>query len=534
MSTGKQPAVSANRQIARAAGTVMAAFIFSNLVGLARGIFISHAFGTSPALDSFNAANRVAEVLFNLMAGGALGSAFIPTFTGFLTRDDHGSAWRLASAVANLLLVVLSLIAAAAYVFAPQIVRYGLFALAPEVSPGQEALTVHLLRILLPTVVVFGLSGLAMGILNAHQVFLVPAVAPAMYSVGMIGGILLLPEAWGIDRLALGALGGSLLHLLVQIPNLLRLPDRRYLPTLGLKFPALRSVARLMGPRIFGVAVVQMNFVVNTIIALSLSEGSTSAIAVAFSLMYMPQAAIAQSIAIAAMPTFSAQVARGRLEEMRSSLASALRSVLLLSIPASLGLILLRRPLVMFLYQGGEFTSYSTDLVTWALLWYAAGLVGHCVVEVISRAFYALHNTRTPVTVGVIAMTLNIIFSLLFVRWFAAMGWMPHGGLALANSLATGLEAVTLALLMQRRLNGLEGKRVLSGAAAGAAAAALMGLALWGWMAGVQGFRPVIITLGGVALGGLVYLSGLAVLRVSELRLVWTGVKNRLAARAKA
>lgn len=525
MSSSEQAQPSANRQIARAAGTVMAAFVISNLAGLLRGILIYRAFGTGVDLDSFNAANRVTEVLFNLMAGGALGSAFIPTFTAFLTRGERKEAWKLASSLANLLLLVLTLISALAAVFAPQVVRHGLFLLAPEMAVGQEALTIRLLRILLPSVVVFGLSGLVMGILNAHQVFLVPALAPAMYSLGMILGVTVFPASWGIDRLAWGALTGALLHLLVQLPNLLRLPDRRYWLALGWRDAAVREVARLMGPRIFGVAVVQLNFIINTVIALSLPVGSNSAVSLAFSWMLMPQMAIAQSIAIAAMPTFSAQVAQGRLSEMRASLAAALRAVLLLAVPAGVGLILLRYPLIRFLYENESFTARSTELVTWALLWYAAGLVGHSLVEVVSRAFYALHDTRTPVLLVVMSMLLNLIFSLLFSSWFARIGWMPHGGLALANSLATSLEAAGLLVMMRRRLGGLEGRRVLGAAGGALAGAALMGLALWAWTA--WAILPAwALTLGGVLVGAMIYLVSLLVSGVDETRLVLNFVKR--------
>jgi len=199
----------ANQQIARAAGTVMFAFIISNLVGLARGIVITKAFGTSAQLDSFNATNRIVEVLFNLVAGGALGSAFIPTFTGFLIREDRPGAWRLASGVINLVSIALILVSVLVFIFAPLIVGKGLFLLVPGSDPVQEALAVQLLRIMLPSVVIFGLSGLVMGILNAHQVFLVPAIAPAMYSLGMILGTIMLPEAWGIQRLAIGVWCGD-------------------------------------------------------------------------------------------------------------------------------------------------------------------------------------------------------------------------------------------------------------------------------------------------------------------------------------
>jgi putative peptidoglycan lipid II flippase len=214
------PVQTDNQRIAKAAGTVMAAFILSNLVGVIRGVVITHAFGTSADLDSFNAAYRIVEMLFNLVAGGALGSAFIPIFTGFLTRKDYSGAWRLASGVINLLLLALIVISALAWLFAPAIVRDGLYLLVPGSDPVQEALTIQLLRIMLPSVIIFGMSGLVMGMLNAHQVFFIPAIAPAMYSLGMILGIWLLPESWGSQRLAYGVVAGALMHFMVQLPAL--------------------------------------------------------------------------------------------------------------------------------------------------------------------------------------------------------------------------------------------------------------------------------------------------------------------------
>ena len=240
-------------------------------------------------------------------------------------------------------MLALTLVSLLAAIFAPQIVRYGLFLLDPAHDPVQEALTIRLLRILLPSVVIFGVSGLVMGILNASQIFLVPAIAPAMYSVGWILGVVLsCPRAWASNGWHGARCSAPCCISSSRSPTLIRLRGK-YTLQLGLNNPAVREVARLMGPRVFGVAVVQLNFIVNTVIALALPEGSAISIGQGFALMLMPQAAIAQSIAIAAMPTFSAQVARGKENEMRASLAATLRGVLLLSIPAALGLILLRR-----------------------------------------------------------------------------------------------------------------------------------------------------------------------------------------------
>jgi putative peptidoglycan lipid II flippase len=514
-STAEQSSSSANCQIARAAGTVMVAMVISQLTGLLANSLIGSTFGTGMENEAYFAANRFSEIIFNLMAGGALGSAFIPTFTGLLATKDRPGAWKLASSIANLLLLIMVLVSILSWIFAEQIVHT---ILAPGFEARGQAMTVDLLRIQLPSSIIFGLSGLAMGILNAHQHFLLPALAPAMYRIGLIIGTLVLSPWIGIKGLAWGVVLGSCMHLLLQLPALVRLPERRYTPTLGLQVPNVREVGRLMAPRLIGVAVVQLNFLLNTFLASYQPEGSVTAITLAFALMLMPQAAIAQSIAIAALPTFSAQVARGRKDEMRSSLAATLRGVLLLAIPASLGLVLMREPLVSVIYERNAFGQASTVLVAWALLWYAAGLVGHSLVEIFSRAFYALHDTKTPVVVGVITMSLNLLLSIAFSWLFASVGWMPHGGLALANSLATALESIALIYLMRRRLSGLQGHMIWQVVGKASLAAACMGVGVWIWLKVNPISSNLLLTLGGVLVGGLLYVILLWVLRVSELR----------------
>src|SRR4030042_239554 len=270
------------------------------------------------------------------MAGGALGSAFIPTFAGLLTKGEHNPAWRLASAIANLVLIFLILAAILAAIFAQPLVHH---VLAPGFAddPAQETLTVDLLRIMLPSAVIFGLSGLVMGILNSHQVFFIPALTPAMYRLGMIFGVLFLTPRMGIFGLAWGVVIGACLHLILQIPSLLRLKGI-YFPTFGLKITDVRQVGMLMLPRVFGVAVVQLNFWVNTHLASKMTEGSLTAITWGLTMMLMPQAIIAQSVAMAALPTLSAQFAHNKIDDLRAPLAASLRGSLLLAIPASIGL----------------------------------------------------------------------------------------------------------------------------------------------------------------------------------------------------
>ncbi|HUM48653.1 MAG TPA: murein biosynthesis integral membrane protein MurJ [Anaerolineaceae bacterium] len=511
-------AQSAGQQIARATGTVMIAFIVVSLIGVVHQMVITRVFGVSASLDSFYAANRITELLFNLMAGGALGSAFIPMFTGFLTREDKKGAWKLASGVLNTVTLILVVISVLVWIFAPQIVEHGLFILAADANLGQLDETVRLLRIMLPSVIIFGISGLVMGMLNAHQSFLVPALAPGFYSLGIIFGALWLPSSWGIDRLAVGVVLGALAHLLVQLPSLIRLPGSFYQLTVGFRDKAVQKVLALMVPRVIGAGVVQLNFLANTVIALSLGEGAASAVTLAFALMLMPQRAIGQSAGIASLPTLSAQAELGKTAEMRQLMASILRAMLLLAAPASVGMIILRVPIVQVLYEGGEFSSTATQMVAWALLWYSLGLIGHSLVEVLSRAFYAVHDTRTPVLVGVGAMSLNILLSIVFSRWFQSLGWMAHGGLALANSLATGLESVILLVLVRKKLQGINGREVLKGGLISLAGSAIMGLAVYGFINFVPLSSRVLSLIGGVVIGVTVYALVLWLLRVPEFQ----------------
>jgi putative peptidoglycan lipid II flippase len=379
-----------------------------------------------------------------------------------------------------------------------------------------QALTISLLRILLIAPTVFGVSGIFMGILNAHQIFLWPALAPSMLWLGMIIGVLFFAPVMGIFGLAWGYVLGAFMHLGIQIPAILQIPARKYTATLGLRLPAVREVGRLMGPRLLGVAAVQINFVVNTFLATGMAVGSLSAIKYSWAIMTMPQVVIAQSIAIAALPTFSAQVALGELEKMRSSLGGTLRGVILLSLPASFGLIILRLPLITTLFQRGAFTAESTELVAWALIWYTIGLTGHGVVEILSRAFYAMHDTKTPVFVGVAAMSLNILLSLAFAEAFDRVGWYAFGGLALANTVATGLEMIALWAIMTRRLNGLDWNGILEVFLKTGIASIVMGLTLWVWLRATTSMNDWFVLIGGILLGAGIFGLTLIALRLRE------------------
>jgi putative peptidoglycan lipid II flippase len=430
----------------------------------------------------------------------------------------------------TLVTLILSVGALMAALFAPQIVRY---LLAPGLSrdPQMFAMTVSLLRIQSISAVLFGLGGLLISILNAHQVFFIPQITAGMYQIGQIFGVLVLARWMGIYGLAWGVVIGSLLFLAIQLPALVRLKGD-FTFSMGGRNPDVRKVIQLMGPRVFGAAVVQLNFWVNTNLGSRMAEGSLISLAYGFMLMLMAQAAIAQSVAIAALPTFSAQYALGKVDEMRRSLASTLRAMFLLALPATVGLILLARPIVDLLYQRGEFNEVTAEMTAWALIWYAAGLVGHAVMEVLTRAFYAQHDTKTPVIIGTIAMGLNVVLSLTLARLFSQIGWMPHGGLALANSLATAIEATALFIFMRRRLEGIEGKYIARGFTACALASLAMGVGLWLWTQAAGSLSHWIVALGGIAIGGIVYGMSVLLLRVPELQTLINAFRRRVVRRA--
>ena len=512
------------RQIAKAAIVVMALFALSRLLGIVRQAIVAALFGTGSELDAFVVANQIPEAVFLIVGGGALGSAFIPVFADCLARDERARAWRLASSVANLVVIVTTVVAGLIALFAPVLVRQ---VLAPGFDAQQQKLTVDLLRVMLISPIVFGVSGIVMGALNAQQHFLLPALAASIYNVSIIGGSLLGQHlGTGVQGIAVGVVAGSALHLLIQVPMLPRY-DARYSPTLGLKDPNVREVGRLIAPRVLGTAVAQLNFLVNNSLASGMFTGAASAINYAWRLMLLPQGILAQAVGTAAFPTFAEQAAQEQYDNMRETLAATLRAVLFLSLPATAGLLVLGRPLVGFLFERQEFTQSSTDQVAWALAFFALGLVGHSGLEVIARAFYALHDTFTPVWVGSLAVALNIILSLTLPGAFEAQGWMKHGGLALANTIATLLETAVLLALIRRRLNGIEGRRTLVAFVKSGLAALVMIAALIGWRTLLPNASPLLVGGAGVMLGMVIYLGAALLLRAEELWAVVNMVRRR-------
>lgn len=496
-------------------------FVISKAMGLVREIVIAAQFGTSAQLDAYIAAFRVPDLLFNLVAGGALASALIPPFTKLLTQGDLRGGWRLAAQVINLVFVIVAALCIVAALFAEPIVR---LTVGVGFTLDQQILTASLMRLMLVTPAVFAVSGIVMGILNAQHEFLLPAAAPAMYNLAIIGGALLLAPTLGVYGLAVGVVVGAFLHLLIQAPWLIRYGKRariEYTASLGIYDAGVREVVRLVLPRTVGIAAVQLNFLVNTILASTLATGSLAALNYAFLLVLLPIGVIAQSIATVLFPMFARMFAVNDMDGLRRAFSTGFRVTLFLTMPATIGLMLLARPIIQLVLEHGAFTAESTEMTLTALELFAVGLFAHAGLETITRAFYAMHDTATPVRIGVASVVLNVILSLVLI------GPLKQGGLALANSIATILEMFVLLYLLRPRLQGIDGRtlarsalKMLIGAAAMVGAIELlrrMPLAQDAWF----------LLGGGIVVGGGAYFLTMLVLRSDEIRLALSLARRR-------
>ncbi len=525
-----------NAQIIRAAGVVLVGFLASGVLGLVRTAVIGAQFGTSAALEAFIAAQRIPEIIFVLVAGGALGSSFIPIYAR-LREQSSAEAWRLASAVMTLAALAAAALAGVVALAAPWLVSSVLLRQSP---PEAQALTVEMMRLMMVTPAIFAISGLVMGILQAHGLFLLPALAISMNNIGLIVGALViapaLPPDPGLGQvgganvygLAYGAVLSALLHLAVQLPGLWRIRARlRLLP--DWRAPGVLRVLALMGPRVLGLAVVQVNFVVNIILADRMVTGSLAALTYAFTLMFFALGVIGQSVGAAVFPTLSALAAANDMDGFKDRLARAMRGVLFLALPATVALIALGAPLVEALYQRGEWTAEGTAATAWALAFYAVGIAGFALLEVLSRAFYALADTWTPVRVGIVTMLANIVLSLIFIQLIGEPGSLargPFAGLALANALTTLLEALALWWLLRRRVGGVNDGYVLAGAARTGLAALAMGAALLLVVGALDSARAALAV--GVVVGGAVFFGAAAALRLDEAVTVPRALLRRL------
>ena len=522
-----------NKQILLSALVVLLGFLASGVLGFVRTAVFSATFGTSAELDAFYAAQRIPELLFTLVAGGALGSAFIPIFSRYLKPESYDHAWKLASAVMTFSFSIAGGLGVLLAILAP---IYVPIVLVPAASASQQALVISLTQLMMITTAIFAVSGLIMGILNAHQQFLYPSLALSLNNIGLIiGALLIAPNLAPYDGqtgnanvygLAFGAVLGACLHLAVQLPGLYRV-KARLRPLLAWRLTGVREILALMLPRMLGLAVVQLNFLVNVALASGMVEGSQTALSTAWFLLFFVLGIIAQSLGTVIFPTLSALVAENDMTTYKARLALAMRSVLFLALPATAGLILMGVPLVS-LFERGEWTATSTRATAWALAFFALGMAGHSLLEVLSRAFYALADTWTPVKIGLMAMVSNIVLSLIFIEFIGDKTSLERGafaGLALANSLTTLIEAGVLWWLLHRRLGGMPTRHIVDGALRAGIATIGMSIIEWGMTLIFVDMAMLPLLAIGAGGGAIAYFIFAVLLRIDELDIVLVRLK---------
>jgi putative peptidoglycan lipid II flippase len=436
-----QPGRALARRILNASLLVAVFFGLDKVVSLVRQVLVARAFGLSPALDAYNAANKLPDLLFALISGGALALAFIPVLTATLGEQGRASMWRLFARVANLAFVVTAAGAALMALAALPLTQY---VVAPGFNPGQQALVASLLRLNLAATLVFSISGLVMGALQAQQHFLLPALAPLLYSLGQIGGLLVLVPRFGIYGLAYGVILGALLHLAVQAPGLWRY-HFQWWPELSLADPTVRRVLRLMGPRVVTLGLINLVFIATNNLASHLGAGAVSALAYGWAILQLPETVIGTALGTALLPTLAEYAGRADPAEFRRLVRRSALILVALAVPATVAAIGLVQPAVRLVFEGRAFTADDTALVVLAARLYLLGLTGQCLIEVGSRAFYARQDARTPMLLSLVTL---VLFIVLGAALNAAWGM---GGLALANSAAFSTEAVLMLVILRRR-----------------------------------------------------------------------------------
>ena len=527
------PETRAEKLNTKAAGIVGLAVLCSRVLGLAREAIFAALFGGGRIMDAFTIAFRIPNLLRDLFAEGALSTAFVTTFSKTTAIEGDQAAWRLANKVATLATVVLSAIVVAGILSAPWLVSL----LAPGFEGEKAALTVTLTRVMYPFILLVSLAALVMGMLNAKNVFGVPAMASSFFNLGsIVAGVAL---GWFLDPgfgpkailgLAIGTLVGGGLQFAVQLPSLHRL-GYVFHPDFKWRDPGVKAILRLMGPSVVAASTTQVNVLVNSVFASGLGDGPTFWLTVAFRLMQLPLGLFGVALGTVALPLLARMAATGNMEAFRSELARGMRLAFLMTIPASIGLMLLAEPIISVLYQHHKFGAYETAESAGALRFYAIGLCGYAALKVLVNAFYAVDKRKTPMVVSFIAVALNLILNWVFTLH---LHW-GHRGLAFSTSCIATSNFLILYFLMRRHLGALESGAMLRLLAKLAVASAVLAAICWGGMHflladwATQPFLPKVLSLAFViALGAAAFFMCASALGITELREITHAVKRRL------
>ena len=513
--------------IARASAIMIVTLVASRVLGWLRLSVIGAHFGETPELDAFWAAFKIPDAIFGLVVAGALASAFIPVFTSYLAREREDEAWHVASSVMNAVLLLLVGFSIVMWIAAPYVVPTFV---APFHDPKQIALTVDLTRLMLLSPIFMGLSSLTTGILNSYRQFLSSATAPLVYNLVIILFTQFGYPFLGIHAVAIGVVVGALVMWLVQLPEL-TFRRTRYSFALDLSHSGVRDVLRLAGPRTLALGAVQIVFFVDTYLAVGMPEGSLTALVYANQLLLLPLGVFSIAISAAVFPTLSHYASLGQVGRMRDTVQQAIRWILFLTLPTAIVMIVLRRPIVNLLFQYGSFGPEARELTQAAFLFYSLGLAGHALVQILARVYFASRDTTTPLALTLISIGSNVVLS---VTLAPVLG---INGLALANSIATLLEAALLFILLASRARlrlvglGVSTLKQLS-------ASLLMGVAMFGFIRVTNLPFDLFVdppklvlalqTILAAAVGGLVYLAAAYLMQIGELQEIFAVIRARV------
>ena len=508
------------RSLARAGFTVAGTYLIARVLGYVQLLVMGAMFGASDDLDAFFTAFRIPDLIFQLVAAGAIASALVPMIAGLVAKEENARAWRIASTIANLMVIGLLVFAAIGFLAAPALVQL----IAPGFHGPKLDRTIELTRLMLLSPMFLGVSSVATAALNGANRFAAAAFAPIIYNLAIIGAAVLLAPSFGVTALAVGVVAGALGHLLVQVPALVQ-TGFRYVPRIDLRDEQARRALILIGPRVLGLGVTQITFVVMTALASNLQDGSVSAYTIAFALMQIPLGVIGTPLGIVIFPSMARELAIGRTSHYLEILDRSLRIMAFVMLPiTALGMVL-REQVVALLIGYGKYTAAAEHLTADTLLLFLIGLTAHSAIAVLARAFYARHDTRTPTVAAVLAVVVNCALAIVLV---GPLG-LPAIGLAIA--IAAWSEALLLLLWLHRKEPDIDLGGLMSVVVRCLVAAAAAGIVAFLVLHVVDGFLPndnlevipkkletaAIAALSTIT-GGLVYLGVAAALGVSELR----------------
>jgi len=555
-----RPAPPATKQtsVARSAGIVSIAVMFSRLLGLVREMVFARYFGAGFLMDAYVVAFRIPNVLRDLFAEGALSVAFVKVFTDYQINKSEDEAWRLASMVFNLLAVVLSIICILGVIFSRQFV--GL--IAGGFSPEKAALATTMTQIMFPFILLVALAAVAMGVLNTKGIFGVPASASTVFNVVSIvfglglaywlsgGGWLSsndknalpdMPAQWAIIGMSIGTLIGGAAQLAMQVPSLLKI-GFRFSPVLSFADEGVRKVAALMAPAILGTSAVQINVMINTSLVSGI-DGAQGWLNYAFRLMQFPIGLFGVAVGTAAIPVMSRLASEGKTKDLRDTISSSMSLVFLMTLPSACGLIVLGEPIIRLIYERGKFGGIDTSMSSVALIGYSIGLTGYAAIKILSPAFYALNDAKTPMMIAIASIAVNFLGGYVLREWFSHYGVTPetphgygHVGVALATSLVALVNFFALAFIMRRRIKRLNGRVIAASFAKIAGASVVLSAVCYGSyrvlfdrygasgfsLRAVEAFLPIV-------LGGAAFLIAAKLLRISEMEQLFAMFKRKFA-----